>query len=84
VAQLFAEHGAGDLGEGCGDGAVGARFATATPAALAGLRRAFSVVYRGLETDPRTSAFIRQIQALKKATPPGPAPAIRAGCSSRQ
>jgi TRAP-type transport system periplasmic protein len=64
--------------------AVGARFATATPAALAGLRRAFSVVYRGLETDPRTSAFIRQIQALKKATPPGPAPAIRAGCSSRQ
>jgi TRAP-type C4-dicarboxylate transport system substrate-binding protein len=62
--------------------AIGARFATATPADLAALRRSFTAVYQNLETDPRTSAFIRQIQQLKKATPPGPAPAIPAGCAA--
>ena len=63
--------------------AMGARFATATPADLAALRRSLSAVYRSLEADPQTSAFIRQIQQLKKATPPGPAPAIPAGCAAR-
>lgn len=63
--------------------AIGARFATATPADLTALRSAFTPVYRGLEADPRTGAFIRQIQALKKATPPGPAPAIPADCAAR-
>jgi TRAP-type C4-dicarboxylate transport system substrate-binding protein len=63
--------------------ALGARFATATPADLAALRRAFTPVYRSLEADPQASAFIRQIQALKKATPPGPVPAIPAGCAAR-
>jgi TRAP-type C4-dicarboxylate transport system substrate-binding protein len=63
--------------------ALGARFATATPADLAALRRALTPVYRSLEADPQASAFIRQIQALKKATPPGPVPAIPAGCAAR-
>jgi TRAP-type transport system periplasmic protein len=62
--------------------AIGARFATATPADLAALRRSFTAVYQNLETDLQTSAFIRQIQQLKKATPPGPAPAIPAGCAA--
>jgi TRAP-type C4-dicarboxylate transport system substrate-binding protein len=62
--------------------AMGARFATATPADLAALRRAFSPVYRDLEANPQTSAFIRQIQQLKTATAPGPALAIPAGCAA--
>jgi TRAP-type C4-dicarboxylate transport system substrate-binding protein len=64
--------------------AMGARFVTATLADLAALRQAFTPVYRSLETDPQTSAFIAQIQHLKKATPPGPAPAIPAGCAARR
>jgi TRAP-type transport system periplasmic protein len=64
--------------------ALGARFVTATPADLAALRQAFTPVYRSLETDPQTSGLIAQIQHLKKATPPGPAPAIPAGCAARQ
>jgi TRAP-type transport system periplasmic protein len=67
-------------GQAC---AMGARFATATPADLAALRQSLSVVYQNLETDPQTSAFLRQIQALKKTTRPGPAPAIPAGCAAR-
>jgi TRAP-type transport system periplasmic protein len=63
--------------------AMGARFVTATPVDLAALRRSLSVVYQGLQTDPQTSAFLRQIQALKKTTPPGLAPAIPAGCAAR-
>jgi len=64
--------------------ALGARFATATSADLTALRTAFIPVYRSLEADPQTSAFIAQIQQLKKATPPGLAPAIPAGCAARQ
>jgi TRAP-type transport system periplasmic protein len=64
--------------------ALGARFVTATPADLAALRHAFTPVYRSLETDPQTSGLIAQIQHLKKATPPGPAPAIPADCAARQ
>jgi TRAP-type C4-dicarboxylate transport system substrate-binding protein len=64
--------------------ALGARFATATPADLAALRRSLSVVYQKLETDPQTNAFVRQIQALKRTTPPGPGPAIPAGCADPQ
>jgi TRAP-type transport system periplasmic protein len=63
--------------------AMGARFATATPADLAALRRSLSVVYRSLDRDPQTHAFIGQIQQLKKTTPPGPAPAIPVGCGAR-
>jgi len=61
--------------------AMGARFATATPADLAALRAAFSPVYQNLEADPQASAFIRQIQQLKQTTPPGPSPAIPPGCA---
>ena len=61
--------------------ATGARFASATPADLAALHRAFSPVYRKLEADPQTRAFIRHILALKRATPHGPA---SAGCVGRQ
>jgi TRAP-type transport system periplasmic protein len=63
--------------------AMGARFATATPADLAALRRSLSVVYQNLETDLQTGAFLRQIQALKTTTPSGPAPAIPADCAAR-
>jgi TRAP-type C4-dicarboxylate transport system substrate-binding protein len=62
--------------------ATGARFAAATPADLAALRRSLSVVYQNLDTDPQTRAYIQQIQQLKKATSPGPAPAIPAGCAA--
>jgi TRAP-type C4-dicarboxylate transport system substrate-binding protein len=62
---------------------MGARFATATPADLAALRQSLAVVYQNLETDPQASAFLRQIQQLKQSTPPGPAPAIPAGCAAR-
>ena len=63
---------------------LGAQFATATLADLAALRSAFSPVYRGLEADAQTGGFIRQIQQLKRATPPGPVPAIPAGCDARK
>jgi len=69
------------IGQAC---ALGARFAAATPADLAALRQSLAVVYQNLETDPQTSGFLRQIQQLKKSTPPGPAPAILAGCADRQ
>jgi TRAP-type C4-dicarboxylate transport system substrate-binding protein len=77
--MLVAGQNAPNIKQAC---AMGARFVTATPADLAALRQAFTPVYRSLETDPRTSAFIAQIQHLKKATPPGPAPAIPAGCAA--
>jgi TRAP-type C4-dicarboxylate transport system substrate-binding protein len=62
--------------------ALGARFAAATPAGLAALRRSLATVYRSLDRDPQTRAFISQIQQLKHATPPGPVPAIPAGCAA--
>jgi len=64
--------------------AMGARFATATPADLAALRQSLAVVYQNLETDPQANAFLRQIQQLKKSTPSGAAPAIPAGCAAGQ
>jgi TRAP-type C4-dicarboxylate transport system substrate-binding protein len=64
--------------------ALGARFATATAADLAVLRQSLAVVYQNLETDPQTSAFLRQIQQLRKSTPSGPAPAIPVGCADRR
>jgi TRAP-type C4-dicarboxylate transport system substrate-binding protein len=63
--------------------ALGARFATASPADLAALRRSLEVVDRSLGRDPQTRAFIGQIQQLKKSTPPGPAAAIPPGCTAR-
>jgi TRAP-type C4-dicarboxylate transport system substrate-binding protein len=63
---------------------LGARFATATPVDLAALRRSLAAVYRSLDRDPQTRAFISQIQQLKHATPPSPAPVIPAGCAARK
>jgi TRAP-type transport system periplasmic protein len=59
----------------------GARFANAPQADLAALRTAFAPVYASLEQDPKTKAFIEQIQALKQSTPAGAPLAIPAGCT---
>jgi TRAP-type C4-dicarboxylate transport system substrate-binding protein len=62
--------------------AVGARFARATAANLTALRRTFAPVYKSLERDPRTKAFVSRIERLKRSIRPGPAPVSPAGCSS--
>lgn len=79
-AGLAASGNAASIGRAC---AMGARFVTATPADLAALRRALSVVYQHLQADPQTRAFIQQIQRLKNTTPAGPAPRIPAGCTRK-
>jgi TRAP-type C4-dicarboxylate transport system substrate-binding protein len=78
ASELFLQD-ATFAGKAC---AAGARFALATPANLAALRRSFSPVYRRLEEDPRTRSFIRRIERLKHSTGRDPALAIPAGCSS--
>ncbi len=77
---LAASDNAANIGRAC---ALGARFVNATPADLAALRRALSVVYQHLQADPQTRAFIQQIQRLKNSTPAGPAPRIPAGCTRK-
>jgi TRAP-type C4-dicarboxylate transport system substrate-binding protein len=57
----------------------GARFANASRADLAALRKAFAPVYASLAQDPQTKAFIQRIQALKESTPAGAPLAIPAG-----
>jgi TRAP-type C4-dicarboxylate transport system substrate-binding protein len=61
----------------------GARFATASKADLAALRKAFVPVYASLEQDPQTKAFIQQIQTLKQSTPAGAPLVIPAGCTGK-
>jgi TRAP-type C4-dicarboxylate transport system substrate-binding protein len=61
----------------------GARFANASPADLAALRKALAPVYASLEQDPQTKAFIQQIQALKQSTPAGAPLVIPAGCTGK-
>jgi TRAP-type transport system periplasmic protein len=61
----------------------GARFANASKADLAALRKALAPVYASLEQDPQTKAFIQQIQALKQSTPAGAPLAIPAGCTGK-
>jgi len=68
------------IGRAC---AKGARFVTATSADLAALRRSLSAVYQHLQADPRTRAFIQQIQRLKNTTPAGTAPRIPAACTRK-
>ena len=77
---LAASDNAANIGRAC---ALGARFVNATPADLAALRRALSVVYQHLQADPQTRVFIQQIQRLKNSTPAGPAPRIPAGCTRK-
>ena len=50
------------------------RFVDASPADLTALRRAVQPVYAQLDRDPQTRSYIRQIEALRQAIPPEPAP----------
>jgi TRAP-type C4-dicarboxylate transport system substrate-binding protein len=50
------------------------RFLDASPADRAALRRAVQPVYAHLDRDPQTRRYIRQIEALRQAIPPEPAP----------
>ena len=61
----------------------GARFANASQADLASLRKAFALVYASFEQDPTTKAFIAQIRALKQSTPAEAPLAIPAGCTGK-
>jgi TRAP-type C4-dicarboxylate transport system substrate-binding protein len=60
--------------------ALGARFATASPAQLRALRRSFASVYTRLARDPQTRAFVRGIETLKRAARQPFSPHIPAGC----
>jgi TRAP-type C4-dicarboxylate transport system substrate-binding protein len=60
---------------------AGARFANASEADLAALRRAFLPVYGVLEQDPQTKSFIARIEALKQSTPAGAPLAIPETCT---
>jgi TRAP-type transport system periplasmic protein len=61
----------------------GTRFANASPADLASLRKAFAPVYASLEQDSQTKAFIQRIRALKQSTAAGASLAIPAGCTGK-
>jgi TRAP-type C4-dicarboxylate transport system substrate-binding protein len=61
----------------------GARFANASQADLAALRKALAPVYVSLEGDPQTKAFIQRIQTLKRSTPAAAPLAIPSGCTGR-
>jgi TRAP-type transport system periplasmic protein len=61
----------------------GARFANASQADLAALRKAFAPVYASLAQDPQTKAFIQRIQTLKQSTPAAAPLAIPAGCTGK-
>jgi TRAP-type C4-dicarboxylate transport system substrate-binding protein len=61
----------------------GARFATASQADLAALRKAFAPVYASLEQDSQTKVFIQRIQTLKRSTPAEALLAIPSGCTGR-
>jgi TRAP-type transport system periplasmic protein len=61
----------------------GTRFANASQADLASLRKAFAPVYASLEQDSQTKAFIQRIRALKQSTPAGASLAIPAGCTGK-
>jgi TRAP-type C4-dicarboxylate transport system substrate-binding protein len=63
--------------------AVGARFADASPAELARLRRSFAKLYRELESDPASGAVVRDIERLKRLLPRGPGPSAGARCPRR-
>jgi TRAP-type C4-dicarboxylate transport system substrate-binding protein len=61
----------------------GARFANASEADLAALRKAFVPVYASLEQDRQTKAFIQRIQMLKQSIPAGASLVIPAGCTGK-
>jgi TRAP-type C4-dicarboxylate transport system substrate-binding protein len=63
------------------DCAAGARFVNATPAYLGAMRRSLSAVYRQMESDAQTRAFIEQILALKRTIPGGPVIRVPPRCT---
>jgi TRAP-type C4-dicarboxylate transport system substrate-binding protein len=79
-SAAFADRDAQSLKVACRSGA---RFANASQADLASLRKAFAPVYASLEQDSQTKAFIERIQALKQSTPVGAPLAIPAGCTGK-
>ena len=62
---------------------AGARFAEASDAELAALRRAFQPVYAGLRRQPETREFLARIEALKQSTPAEPGLTIPAECTGK-
>ena len=58
----------------------GARFAAASPADLAAMRRAVQPVYDQLQRDRRTAAFLRDIEQLKARRPTMQAAGLRPSC----
>jgi TRAP-type C4-dicarboxylate transport system substrate-binding protein len=62
---------------------TGARFAEASEADLAALRRAFEPVYARLRREPETRGFLARIEALKRSTPAGTGLTIPAGCTGK-
>ncbi len=60
-----------------------ARFAQASAADLAALRRAFDPVYTHLARDATVKKLIGRIEELKRQTRPEPTPAIPARCTGR-
>ena len=61
----------------------GARLAQASASDLAGLERAFARVNAELQRDPRTKAFMSEIERLKRTTPASPALTVPAGCRGK-
>jgi TRAP-type C4-dicarboxylate transport system substrate-binding protein len=59
----------------------GARFAEASRADLAALRERFEPVYRNLQRDATTKAFIDRIRSLKQSTPAEPGLSIPSECT---
>jgi TRAP-type C4-dicarboxylate transport system substrate-binding protein len=62
---------------------AGARFAEASDADVAALRRAFQPVYAGLRRQRATRKFLARIEALKRATPAAPGLTIPTGCTGK-
>ena len=62
---------------------AGARFAVASDAELAALRRAFQPVYAGLRRQPETRDFLARIEALKESTPAEAGLTIPAECTGK-
>jgi TRAP-type transport system periplasmic protein len=71
------DDGEGFLDEACQGGAL---FSTASQREIATLRGSFAGIYRTMEQDPVTRAFLEEIQELKRSTPTGSEPSIPAGC----
>ncbi len=79
-SAALAETDAEALADSC---AAGARFAEASDADLAALRRAFQPVYAGLRRQSATREFLARIEALKQSTPTEAGLTIPAECTGK-